>query len=137
MRLKDGRGRCFIASILLLIGYVLLWPPPAESVPPNGRAAILIGACVGKGGWTAANDMIGPLQTHRLFYTALPAKFEADKTPDNIVLIASYKTRNTNVVNYVNSVPDSRQVILIYHHEPEGDYVSGACSSARLSRNPT
>ncbi len=111
------------AVLFMLASFVTM---PCITYAAN-RAAILIGACSGKGNWRSANAIIGPLQTHRLFYSgSLPLTFEADDTPTTVTIIASYKTATTNVKNYVKSVPANRQVILAYHHEPEGDYSSGA-----------
>ena len=80
-----------------------------------------------KGAWNTVNSQIGPGQTHRLFYSgALPASFDADGTPADVTIVVSYKTQTTNVVSYINSIPAGRQVIVIYHHEPENDYGAGS-----------
>jgi hypothetical protein len=93
----------------------------------GARAAQLIGFDVPKGGWTAANSAIGPGQTHRMYYPgALPATFDPDGTPSGVVILVSYKTQNTNVASYIASIPAGRQVVMIYHHEPENDYSSGS-----------
>jgi hypothetical protein len=91
------------------------------------RVATLVGFDVAKGAWASANNQIGPGQTHRLFYSgALPAAFDADGTPSSVTIVVSYKTQNTNVASYISSIPAGRQVVMIYHHEPENDYSSGA-----------
>jgi hypothetical protein len=93
------------------------------------RVAQLVGFDVERGGWTAANNTIGPGDSHRMFYSgALPASFDADGTPSNITIIASYKTQMTQtaIQTYLATLPATRQLILIYHHEPEGDYTLGS-----------
>ena len=98
----------------------------------TGRVAQLIGFDVAKGGgaWATANAAIGPGQTHRLFYGgALPASMDYDSTPSNVTIIASFKSQMTQtaIQSYLTDlVTSGRQVILIYHHEPEGDYTLGS-----------
>ena len=92
--------------------------------PPSRRAAVLIGACTGRGDFATANNTIGPLQTHRLFHDQLPANFQNagdDEAGPGVTAVVSYKTMNTNVVNFVNSIPNNYNVVMIFHHEPEGD----------------
>lgn len=87
----------------------------------------LPGFCCAAGTWTQANATIGPGKTHRYFYSSvLPTTFFADGTPDDVTMIVSYKTPTVNVTSYVESIPDDRKVIMIYHHEPENDYATGA-----------
>jgi hypothetical protein len=91
------------------------------------RVANLIGFAVAKGTWATAEATIGPGDTHRLFYPGqLPTTFDGDGTPSNITCIVSYKTMNTNVAAYVNSIPANRNVVMDYHVEPENDYTLGS-----------
>lgn len=95
-------------------------------VSAASRVAQLIGFDVARGAWATANATIGPGDTHRMFYTgALPAKFDGDGTPTAVTCIVSYKTQLTQAQanSYVSSIPGARSVILIFHHEPEGDAV--------------
>ena len=101
----------------------------------QSRTATLIGLDVARGTWPAADAVAGPGQTHRIFYppgTPLPSTFDPDGTPDYVTMIVSYKQQTTNVARYVSSIPDNRNVILIYHHEPEGDYATGAAFVAEF-----
>jgi Glycine-rich domain len=110
-------------------GQIVITYTSTGGTPPSppARAAQLVGFDVEPGTWAAANSVIGPGDTHRIFYSGqLPATFDGDGTPSNITCVVSYKTQNTNVAAYVNSVPSNRNVVLIYHHEPENDYTSGA-----------
>ncbi|HEY5985815.1 MAG TPA: hypothetical protein VIV12_05435 [Streptosporangiaceae bacterium] len=103
---------------------------------PGGasRVADQIGFDCKRGTWAAANATIGPGDTHRLFSGStgdLPASFDPDGTPSTVTVIQSYKTQygtsaSSALYTYVQSVPNNRKVILIYHHEPEGDYALGA-----------
>lgn len=98
------------------------WQRATSRQLPPARVALLMGFDVARGGWTAANSQIGPGDTHRIFYGGnLPASFDSDGTPANVTCIVSYKVTGTNFASYVNSIPANRQVILIFHHEPEGD----------------
>lgn len=97
------------------------------------RVAGLIGFDVAKGDWASANATLGPGDTHRLFYpTILPAAFDPDSTPGDVTCIVSYKQADTNVAAYVNSIPSSRSAVMVYHHEPEGDFTSGAKFAAEF-----
>lgn len=104
---------------------------PASQAVAATRAAGLIGAYGGptESDWASANSAIGPLQTQRIFYSgALPASYTGSvcaSYPAGVTCVISYKTMNTNVASFVGSIPASRDVILIWHHEPENDTFSG------------
>jgi hypothetical protein len=81
--------------------------------------------------WPTGNTAIGPLKTQRVFYpSALPARYSASQCaslPAGVMCVISYKTPGTNVASFVKSIPASRPVMMIFHHEPEGgDFASGA-----------
>jgi hypothetical protein len=98
---------------------------PAGDLPP---VATWIGARSDP--WTTGNATIGPLRTQRLFYpAALPASYSGSSCaslPPGVLCVISYKTPNTNVASFVKSIPANRPVMMIFHHEPEGDFASGA-----------
>jgi hypothetical protein len=79
--------------------------------------------------WSTGNSAIGPLKTQRLFYpSALPASYSASQCaslPAGVMCVISYKAPSTNVASFVKSIPASRPVMMIFHHEPEGDFASG------------
>lgn len=99
------------------------------------RAATLIGGH-GDGNtaaaWVTANGTVGPMQTAKIFYSgALPATFPGsicDQHPAGVVCEIAYKTQMTQaaITSFVSSIPSSRDVVLVYHQEPEGDYTSGS-----------
>ncbi|HET7013396.1 MAG TPA: hypothetical protein VFI65_05780 [Streptosporangiaceae bacterium] len=72
-----------------------------------------------------ADSTIGPLQSCKIFYdggTALPSSYSGstcDGLPQNVTCVISYKVANTNVSNFVGSIPAGKNVILIYWQEPE------------------
>lgn len=78
--------------------------------------------------FNTANSTIGPLNCTKLFYsTVLPTTYvgSIESTyPVGVTPVVCYKTMNTNVAAYVNSV--TRPVWLVYHQEPEGDYPLGS-----------
>lgn len=81
--------------------------------------------------WLACQAAIGaPFGCQRVFYPgALPAAFggsDAAGLPAGVTAVVSYKTQTTNVAAYVASIPAARPAIMVYHHEPEGDYGSGS-----------
>jgi hypothetical protein len=102
----------------------------APAAGAQTRVATWIGARATD--WTTANATIGPLQTQRVFYkTTLPATFAASQCgplPSDVMCIVSYKTPDTNVASFVASIPAGRTapVMIIFHHEPEADFPSGA-----------
>jgi hypothetical protein len=87
-----------------------------------------IGAIVGTASeWNAAYKTIGPLQSSKEFYdpgTTLPPKFKdsecAQLSHDPLCVIA-YKTMNTNLMSFVQSVPKTRKspVVMVYYQEVE------------------
>ena len=109
------------------------------------RAAMLIGADAGRSGaaanWVTAKDTLGPLQVDKVFYSrALPAAY-SDSTcaglPKDAMCLVAYKTPTTNVASFVSSIPADRAVVMIFHHEPEGDFPSGADYVARFEAQST
>jgi hypothetical protein len=123
-----GRIRGTVAA-LAASGLVSL--PMACSSPGNSRAATLIGAATAQtagtaqtvAGWDSARSAIGPFETQRIFYKgALPASYAGSycsALPARATCIISYKRPTANVASYVASVPPGRDVIFIFHHEPE------------------
>jgi len=109
------------------------------------RAAMLIGADAGRSGaaanWTAAKDTLGPLQVDKVFYSrALPPAFSASACadlPKNVMCLVAYKTPNANVASFVSSIPADRTVVMIFYHEPEGDFPSGADYVAQFEAQST
>ena len=96
-------------------------------VAPN-RAADVVGAESSAGDcaqFSVANSAIGPLQSCKIFYdgaVTLPASFAGstcDSLPRNVTCVISYKVADTNVGNFVGSIPAGKNVILIYWQEPE------------------
>lgn len=104
-------------------------PRMAPASASGQHAAQVISASAGN--WSAANSKIGPLQGQRLFYPgALPSRFAhsaCNRLPAGDWCIVSYNKRNTNVASYVSSIPSSRNVVLVWEHEPEipGRFSSG------------
>lgn len=87
-----------------------------------------VGFDVAKGDWSTTNALLGPGTTHRLFVGgALPAAFTADGTPSNVLIIQSYKAATSQIAiqGYLAGL-GGRNVVIVYHHEPEGDYALGA-----------
>ena len=116
--------------IFPLLGAIAVVTAPASAAGAQARIATWTGARAAS--WPAANSKIGPLRTQRVFYsTKLPATFAGSKCaalPSDVMCIVSYKTPSTNVVSFVSSIPPGRgaPVMMIFHHEPENDFASGA-----------
>jgi hypothetical protein len=113
---------------------------PQPTPPGTGTVAKLIGARGGPSNalanFTTADSTIGPLNCTKLFYSgSLPATFtngtEA-KLPSGVIPVVCYKTMDTNVAAYVKSV--TRDLWLVYHQEPEGDYSQGATFVSEFTR---
>lgn len=98
------------------------------------RAAMLIGADAGRSGaaanWMTAKDTLGSLQVDKIFYPgALPTSYSGSTCadlPEDVMCLVAYKTPTTNVASFVSSIPAGRAVVMIFHHEPEQDFPSGA-----------
>lgn len=83
-------------------------------------------------GWQQVNQDIGPLQTARGYYSgALPSSW-LDSTNfchslPSIMCVISYKTLDTNVNEFVSSIPADRPapVFIVYYVEPEAHFSSG------------
>jgi hypothetical protein len=109
------------------------------------RAAMLIGADAGKSGaaasWMAANDTIGSLQIDKIFYPrALPQSYSGSTCaalPKDVVCLVAYKIPTVNVTSFVSSIPAYRAVVMIFHHEPEGDFPSGSNYVAQFEAQST
>ncbi|MGA8118034.1 MAG: hypothetical protein WCA46_30735 [Actinocatenispora sp.] len=75
--------------------------------------------------WTTDNAAIGPLRSQRVFRSGLlPTTFAgsvADGYPNNVTVYLSYKTAG-NTAAFVASIPPTKRIRLIYHHEPENEY---------------
>ncbi len=76
--------------------------------------------------WATADAQIGPGKVTREFYGTLPTTFSDFGLPLGVKIVVSYKTLTTNVAAYLRSIPAGRDVELAFHHEPEGDYTTGA-----------
>jgi hypothetical protein len=99
-----------------------------EVIVASNRAADLVGAESNDGNcaqFSTANSAIGPLQSCKIFYDAakaLPSSFAGstcDSLPPDVTCVISYKVADTNVSNFVGSIPAGKNVILIYWQEPE------------------
>ena len=113
-------------ALLLVLGCsaLTLTTLPAEAATVQSRP--LVGARVNDITFQQAVSQIGTPKVTRLFYKALPAKFDRQGIPSGVLLIVSYKEENTNVASYVRSIPSNQPVQLVFHHEPEMDYTSGS-----------
>jgi hypothetical protein len=96
-------------------------------VPPVAK---LIGFDCTREDWAATAAKIGAGQTHRVFYDGgspdLPSTFESFGVPSGVTFVVSFKDLTRPIASYVNSIPDDRDVIIIYFHEPENDFSDGA-----------
>ena len=95
------------------------------------RAATLIGAkdpSTDGSAWSTMNSTVGPSQVDKMFYSgSLPSTYASSNcgslqsSHPNVTCVQAYKTPDTNVAAYVASIPADRNVILVFHQEPEGD----------------
>ncbi len=106
------------------------------------RSAAIIGAWVSGNStaWQTASSSFGPLQDARIFYNkALPASYAGSNgstLPAGVTLVVSYNTPGTNVSSYVCSIPATRNVILVFYHEPENQqspFATGAAFAAEFN----
>lgn len=117
------------AAALSLVAYLAV---PAASSSASSTASLArvkyIGAILKTASeWNAAYKTIGPLQSNKEFYDAgeaLPSSFTdsecAHLNHDPLCVIA-YKTMNTNLKSFVESIPPNRKspVVLVYYQEVE------------------
>jgi hypothetical protein len=79
--------------------------------------------------------MLGPQAIQRIFYPGpLPSSYQGSDCsllPAKVTCIISYKTPTLNVASYVRTTPSSRDVIFIFHHEPENDWFAGRGSNGQ------
>src|SRR6266568_693984 len=141
-------AKSLLVSGLATQGGSLSTPTPwvhVKGQPTGGgatsKAALFVGATVStsadrtKTGNTLADfqwasGIIGGtagLGCDKYFYGTLPSSFVNEKgysLPAGVLPIICYKTQNTNVVSYCNSV--NRDIWLIYYQEPEGNFTNGS-----------
>lgn len=97
---------------------------PVETVD-----SLVIGARDSEVDWNTFEQKFGPVRCTRFFHNNLPAKqtrtYAGITVPDDVVLWVSFRdgTTDANLKSYLADM-DPRTV-LIFHHEPEGDYASG------------
>jgi len=88
---------------------------------------LFVGARANDIPFSTADQTIGPIAITRLFYPGeLPATYTREDIPAGVKLIVSYKTASANTASYAASMPALDGTVIVYHHEPEGDYPSGA-----------
>lgn len=127
--------RRIYVMVALLIPLVMLSFGSAQAGTP---AAKLIGAY--SDNWPLANSTIGPLQTNKFFYQSLPASYADTASngqpgcgakdssgnwiypPSQITCIIVYDTADTNLQQFIQSIPAARNVIIGYCNEPEGTH---------------
>lgn len=104
-----------------------------EVIEQPYRAALTIGGkdpSTDGSQWNYMNNTIGPSQVDKEFYSGqLPANYansNCANLPTNVTCVEAYKTASANTASFVQSIPAGRQVIIVYHQEPEGDYSSGS-----------
>lgn len=103
----------------------------------DGDADVLtIGARVKNTTWTHAEDTVGPIAATRYFHTDVPASqvrtYSGSDTvgkitvPNEVVMWVSIRDGSTlaNLRSYLADMDPRTRIVL--HHEPEGDYASGA-----------
>jgi hypothetical protein len=115
-------------TVSRLLAQTVVFNATLPMASSGSRVADLIGFDVHSGDFTTTQAAIGPGETHRLFYQSLPATFDADGSPASVTVFASFKAQLTQaqIQPYIHTMPAGRKLVLIYHHEPEGDYTTGA-----------
>lgn len=94
------------------------------------QSGLTIGARNSTIGWSNFEQKFGPVACTRFFHTDLPAQqtrtYSGITIPSRVVMWVSFRdgTTDANLRSYLASM-DPRTV-LIFHHEPEGDYASGS-----------
>jgi hypothetical protein len=117
------------AAALTLVAYMAA---PASSSTASSSASSTrvkyIGAILPTASqWNAAYKTIGPLQSNKEFYDAskaLPGSFkdtECAQLDHDPLCVIAYKTMNTNLRSFVQSIPPNRKspVIMVYYQEVE------------------
>jgi hypothetical protein len=99
------------------------------AAPSTASARVkYIGAVVGTASqWNAAYSTVGPLQSNKEFYypgKTLPPAFkdsECAQLKHDPLCVIAYRTMNTNLQGFVQSVPPNRKspVIMVYYQEVE------------------
>ncbi len=91
---------------------------PASSFNTGGK--LLVG--VRSKNFGQAQSTLGPIKVTRKYYNKLPSKYHS-MYPSNVAVIVSYlQSSAANTASYVKSVPSSANIVLVYHHEPEGNH---------------
>src|SRR3954451_22712977 len=115
------RSTRFVVAFLAALVTLLVAAVPAFASDAPGTKGVWVRG--GSGVWQGANGAFGPLHSARIFYnTQLPASFvgsPGSDLPDDVTLVVSYRTADTNVASYVCSIPATRNVVLTYWHESE------------------
>jgi hypothetical protein len=110
-----------LLSVALLAVPATAFASASKHKATSKSAAWVIGARAVN--WTSANKEIGPLREQRIYYTgALPSKWKGSACnvlPYGVWCIISYDTPTTNVTSYVSAISKTRNVVLIFGHEPE------------------
>lgn len=109
------------------------------------RAATLIGAkdpSSDGSAWGTMNSTVGPSQVDKMFYSgALPSTYAASNCASvqdahpNVTCVQAYKTPDTNVAAYTASVPAGRNVVIVFHQEPEGDTFANGPDGCNAGNN--
>ena len=128
-----------LGILTAVIATLSTFSAPAASlsplIAPAASTSIFIGARAQDESFATVNSQTGPVKVTRLFYSgSLPKTFNRQGIPAGVKLIISYKTPDTGVAAYAKSIPAGQDVELAYHHEPEGDYPSGATFVAEFNR---
>jgi transcriptional regulator with XRE-family HTH domain len=118
-RRRWRRRRAAVGAVLLaslIAAAMLAWWPAGQTT--TDLSTRLIGAR--SLDWHAANQVVGPLQTQRIYHDRLPASFLGaveSRLPPGVVPIVSYREATANVAAYVRSV--NRPIVLIFRYNPE------------------
>jgi hypothetical protein len=123
-----------VAAALSLVAYMVV---PAASSSASSTASSTassktrvqyIGAILNTAQkWNAAYTTIGPLQSNKEFYypgKSLPTSFkntECAQLKHDPLCVIAFKTMNTNLKSFVQSIPATRKspVVLVYYQEVE------------------
>lgn len=97
------------------------------TVDYSTSAALVTGARLADTTYAQSNPKVGPIRVTRLFYPGtLPASYQPPAGfPADVVPIVSYKTPGPNTPGYARSLA-AVGGFLVWHHEPEADFPSGA-----------
>lgn len=99
-------------------------PQPSTSLLIGARAKDSSSSLAGdlRAAFDRAQTRLGPLQVTRVFYTSLPTA-HTRISPDGVLEIISFKS-GANLESFLGSLKQGEMIA--YHHEPEGDYATGA-----------